>query len=447
MKKFYTLILATAVAFAASATAPQTLVPLAELNNSKAIPAKQKAETTLSLKKLAKSQANKIGVKVDIEDLEGEYEWTYTSALGEGGYGASTAKIDIVDADAGSVTVTLADAFVLEGTFTNGKLSLAPGQDLGYNNYNQMQVYFYHWRWNDDGQGNYPSEEPLVGTAKYDDNDMVEITYDAYDILLIGNENKGFFVAAYNNTMAPESEWVDVLMPEEGWVKYSTSTFTDGWQLSGYGVDPAEMPYDVVVEKNTSADYEGVELFRIVNPYGSNTPLYKYNSDPNDGKGYILFSTMIPNFVMAMPLTYSGLEDEYGTYLNFNLEGYGYIFGDELFPDNPNWTLQDIIDAFELEEVSTYENNLVTFHNCYFADMLDPYEPLIWQNQAGQPIIYPSTLTLPATGDENGVAGVNADLDGTVKYYNLQGIQVENPGNGIYIKQEGGKTFKVRVIR
>lgn len=446
MKKFYTLILAAAVAFAASATAPQTLDLQSEFNTNKFVPAKQKTELKFNFKKLAQNQANKIGVKVAIEDIEGEYEWTYYSALGQGGWGSSTAQIDIVDADAGSVTLTLAEAFVLEGTFANGKLSLAPGQDLGYDSYNQMQVYFYHKRWNEAGNGVVSSEEPLVASASYDDNDMVIFSFDEDDLIMIGNETVGWFLAAYLNEMAPYSEWEDRLMPEEGWEKYSTSTFTDGWQLAGYGVDPVTMPYDVVVEKNTSAEYDGVELYRIVNPYGPNTPLYQYNTDPNDGKGYILFSLMVPQFVMALPMTYSGLEDEYGSYLNYNFEGYGYIFGDVLFEDNPNWTLQDIVDAFELEEISTYENNLVTFQNCCFSDKMQPTSPLIWQDEQGNPIIYPSTLTLPSDGND-GVDSVNADFDGTVKYYNLQGIQVENPGNGIYIKQEGGKTFKVRVVR
>lgn len=438
MKKLYTLFLGAAVALSASASA---LVPQS-IASQMAKPAKQ-AVTSLSLKSLSKKAPSKIGANVSIEEIAGEYEWTFISALSSGGYQTSTVTLTIKDADAGLLTLNLG-GWELEATFSKGNLSIAPGQDLGYNAYNQMQVYTYHWRWNENGQGTYPLETPIIGSASFDDEDNVTIEFDDYDILMIGNDQKGWFVAAYNNKFAPESEWEDVLMPTEGWEQYSTATFTDGWQIAGYSKDPADFPYDVVVEKNTSADYEGVELYRIVNPYGEGTPLFGNNEDPNGGKGYILFSLQIPEFVMAYPLVYSGLADEFGTYLNFNLEGYGFIFGDELL-EKEDWTLMELIQELGIEKLSTFEDNLVTFNNCKFATKDSPYNPQHWVDQNGQPIIFPSTLTLKSEG--NGVDNVEADFDGTVEYYNLQGMRVENPTNGIYIKKENGKAFKVKVVR
>ncbi len=154
----------------------------------------------------------------------------------------------------------------------------------------------------------------------------------------------------------------------------------------------------------------------------------------------------MPDFVMAMPLTYSGLEDSDGAFLNCNLEGYGYYFVYDLFPDKPDWTIQDIIDLYGLENISNYENNLVTFYNCVFGTKREPYKTATWTDKNG-PINYPATLTLPAAADNDGVGNVNADFNATIRYFNLQGLPVENPDNGIYIKQEGGKTFKVRVVR
>jgi hypothetical protein len=44
----------------------------------------------------------------------------------------------------------------------------------------------------------------------------------------------------------------------------------------------------------------------------------------------------------------------------------------------------------------------------------------------------------PATGiDEVGAEA------GAVEYYNLQGVKVENPEKGVFIKKQGGKTTKV----
>lgn len=49
--------------------------------------------------------------------------------------------------------------------------------------------------------------------------------------------------------------------------------------------------------------------------------------------------------------------------------------------------------------------------------------------------------------DGNGVEGVEMDetIDGAAEYYNLQGVKVANPENGLYIKKAGNKASKVLV--
>ena len=42
-----------------------------------------------------------------------------------------------------------------------------------------------------------------------------------------------------------------------------------------------------------------------------------------------------------------------------------------------------------------------------------------------------------------GIYGINADANAPVEYYNLQGVKVENPSNGIFIKKQGAKATKV----
>jgi hypothetical protein len=52
-------------------------------------------------------------------------------------------------------------------------------------------------------------------------------------------------------------------------------------------------------------------------------------------------------------------------------------------------------------------------------------------------------VTVEAT---NGINDINVDSDDAeVEYYNLQGIRVLNPSNGIYIKRQGNKATKVYV--
>ncbi len=51
-------------------------------------------------------------------------------------------------------------------------------------------------------------------------------------------------------------------------------------------------------------------------------------------------------------------------------------------------------------------------------------------------------------GSTTGVEGVEAgsDSDAEVKYYNLQGVRVSRPSNGVYIRVEGNRVSKVRVF-
>ncbi|WP_300805951.1 hypothetical protein [uncultured Duncaniella sp.] len=44
-----------------------------------------------------------------------------------------------------------------------------------------------------------------------------------------------------------------------------------------------------------------------------------------------------------------------------------------------------------------------------------------------------------------GISEVVADDDAEVEYYNLQGVRVSNPSNGIYIRRQGGKVAKIIV--
>ena len=61
---------------------------------------------------------------------------------------------------------------------------------------------------------------------------------------------------------------------------------------------------------------------------------------------------------------------------------------------------------------------------------------------------------VPADGNTNGKflvtlpssASVDSpivDSEAPVEYYNLQGMRVENPANGIYIRRQGSKATKV----
>lgn len=67
----------------------------------------------------------------------------------------------------------------------------------------------------------------------------------------------------------------------------------------------------------------------------------------------------------------------------------------------------------------------------------------IWFKNGGkQPAMY---LKIYKGTVESGIASIIADADAPVLYYNLQGQQVANPANGLYIKKQGNTVTKVLV--
>lgn len=42
-----------------------------------------------------------------------------------------------------------------------------------------------------------------------------------------------------------------------------------------------------------------------------------------------------------------------------------------------------------------------------------------------------------------GIEEVESESAAPVEYYNMQGVKVENPTNGVYVKRKGGKATKV----
>ena len=55
-----------------------------------------------------------------------------------------------------------------------------------------------------------------------------------------------------------------------------------------------------------------------------------------------------------------------------------------------------------------------------------------------------NTVSITKAGN-SGVADIEAEFEGTPVYYNLQGVVVTNPSNGIFIRKTGNRFTKVRL--
>ena len=79
--------------------------------------------------------------------------------------------------------------------------------------------------------------------------------------------------------------------------------------------------------------------------------------------------------------------------------------------------------------------------------IIEPNEILGNTNNVWYSIILGSEITLDF--EIPGLSGISnvtvADENAPVEYYNLQGVRVANPENGLYIKRQGNKATKVLV--
>ena len=79
--------------------------------------------------------------------------------------------------------------------------------------------------------------------------------------------------------------------------------------------------------------------------------------------------------------------------------------------------------------------------------------PITWTGEANAPILLTpnaqvrfSYITVKFKGDTTGVEDVTvADENAPVEYYNLQGVRVNNPEGGVYIRRQGNTVTKVLV--
>lgn len=73
------------------------------------------------------------------------------------------------------------------------------------------------------------------------------------------------------------------------------------------------------------------------------------------------------------------------------------------------------------------------------AGVVDMVIDVVWTNSGMGDIPILCTFTSFTSGVENIIAAPQ----GEVEYYNLQGVKVANPENGVFIRVQGGKATKV----
>lgn len=107
--------------------------------------------------------------------------------------------------------------------------------------------------------------------------------------------------------------------------------------------------------------------------------------------------------------------------------------------------------SFTLVNISDSETPVATFSTeaekkmYKFEHTVEAATPVQFRlyNNGNQFNIHDMLLTKVDNGGQVGVAEVAAEAEAAAVYYNLQGVRVENPANGLYIRVRGNKVDKV----
>lgn len=97
-------------------------------------------------------------------------------------------------------------------------------------------------------------------------------------------------------------------------------------------------------------------------------------------------------------------------------------------PDSGNWSKEWATNEFDLSE---YDGTVLTIG---FEYDTDGAKSRIWELQ---------NFVLYGEGSLDGISNVTVDADAAPVYFNLQGVRVNNPENGIFIVVKGNKAQKV----
>lgn len=222
------------------------------------------------------------------------------------------------------------------------------------------------------------------------------------------------------------------------WVTYYNMTDRgESWKSIGMGKFTDDIATALLSMPVSTVDVEIEECeghpgyYRLVNPYGEAYAYSKPGQFHADHNHYVYLNAINPSriYIEESPI---GVDWGYGM---ARVSSYTEYFLGAGF----DWE-----DVDELEYYGTYENGAFTFVETSVLFSMLGYDNGDWYEanaSGGTKIELPEGYVyLASVKDE-----IVIPEEGEVVYYNLQGIRVERPANGVFIRCAGGKSEKVRL--
>ena len=224
----------------------------------------------------------------------------------------------------------------------------------------------------------------------------------------------------------------------EDWTEIATATIIDGWitpVLKTNGTtfdDPQDYPITAKIARNN----DNPNLLLVINPYvyGSGFPMNDDNT-----RGYIMIDVTDPEFVLVTPGVFCGVYNGTDPVCCTNVEGFYMAQG--VNKSSIQQALADECPKWSTFTTDADGNSVISIPNCRFTYTNDMTRLRKW---TGREDAMKATITFNESG--SGVADIEADdVNALIEYFNLQGVKVANPENGVFIRRQGDKVSKVVV--
>ncbi len=440
MKKVYAASLALAVAMMANAAPIDKSVKLETKPATMMQANPNEVVTPSAVKPIAATTPKAIN---SIDDLVGLKTWSCVGHLGEEGDEKRGPREQACYFSKQDATTILMNDFPWQGKETKMLVNISAktvtimnNQQVGENGSGGEMVYLYTYEVTVGADGKYnrvskPSVRGTIqedGTIVFPENVWIgasDPTNEPNGRFFYLDSDNVFSYRPYNTPVADEYETI------------GTATFTDGWfnaLLLVDGMDPIVDTEVEVVRNKTNKN-----LVALKNPYNNPDWVNVFGAELTDN-GYILLDLTHKDWLQVMPLVQCNLEVEnqdgsITEFFPFNEEGY-YVWS------GADW--QGVKEEWELfeEPISNIdENGIATIYHLYFGQSGAPLG-FYWWTAWPDGEVKTATIELPA--GTMGIEGVATDMvEGPVKYYNLQGVEIAAPVKGqLTIKKQGNKSVK-----
>lgn len=438
MKKLYTLALAAAVALGASALSLQQVTP----NEGFRLMPKGVNTAERLVKPMATLTAKTPRKAVSADDFYGLYVWSYTDARKGETYEEQAFYVDPYEVQGevqeGVALVefdgwkTLAKADLEAGTLTFVTCKIA--ENLPLDATTNVDVYVLPFYIDDDPE--VAIEDMFVisegSTITITDNSVtmpenqgwgVYLTLAGADLSAASTQIQPYALYAYN-----EFEPYDDL---KYWTPVGEGEYRDGLTYSIYRKQGETASEENVPVCNVEV-YRNVQdpnYLRIMNPFGPYMKQFYTNGEFTSNPLYLDLNDPT-NVVWENQFT--GIVDSEGQ-IYFMGAQYGVEFFGLTEAEIVEWGIKNI----------TYADNVISFPTGSVL-LAMPQGNNEWGVGNKLPK-FNTYISLPE-GWSSAVSNITVeDNDAPVEYYNLQGVRVANPENGLYIKRQGKTAKKVLV--